>query len=680
MRQPELDQLAQQTQVLRNTRSDKIGGADANNEGDVGSPKLKDTFVVIPAPLYARFNGKLEYESRDAKKGDEKNPLFVKFELEGAKKGLLSKAKKKSTFYISTNVEVSAQQSPNAFSAATPATGVELSIGDSDDEERTFSQPKNQKRIFNKWRKSSNTQYRPLAPLRASSKPDPIGTSSGVLGPNRKDDDRYGLGIGAVVAEVGPRRSKSCGTVLIEWQAQAASTRMDATYSMPQPAHPGSYSQQQPLSGGLNRVPVVLFNARDYHPQSITNAYAQEQDASKPGPPKIGGRPEDSANFSQPTSYASRANYHFEADSSDEDDYMESEIGANINELSGAAKRLKLLSKAMGDEVEFQNSAIQRISDKTDRVDGQIALNTTRLKRIDGTAPRPPQTLNTIKDMMGSSPSPDPPKVADMTSPTPLTPAEKRARRKALQDEQATLYRSLREDNKVLSERSSDASMEQFIELEERIRKQEERLSQIALEFQRLDDVMVQQEYIGAEEQEDTPVADLKEQIRRAKDGSVLSTKGSLAGQTQTQNQRNTNDEPPSLAPKSPKEEDKASLVSQSRASHHAQMAALEKQKRDASWSYDAVATEVMEQRRKEQRIREDEEAQKQIRKAQQKMQETEKGKQHAVFKVGESGFVSMHLEPATDKKAELDEIDKLILQFSALDEGEYVEQYKSVA
>jgi hypothetical protein len=51
-------------------------------------------------------------------------------------------------------------------------------------------------------------------------------------------------------------------------------------------------------------------------------------------------------------------------------------------DLQGAAKRLNQLSQAMGQEVDTQNTHIQRITGKTDKVDDQIAMNRARLDRI----------------------------------------------------------------------------------------------------------------------------------------------------------------------------------------------------------------------------------------------------------------------------------------------------------
>ncbi|KAF2132998.1 hypothetical protein P153DRAFT_283961 [Dothidotthia symphoricarpi CBS 119687] len=79
-------------------------------------------------------------------------------------------------------------------------------------------------------------------------------------------------------------------------------------------------------------------------------------------------------------SLAERAKYQFEADS--EDDEMENEIDGNLDALHGAAKRLNQLGRAMGEEVDTQNTHIDRIIGKTDKVDDQIAMNRARLDRI----------------------------------------------------------------------------------------------------------------------------------------------------------------------------------------------------------------------------------------------------------------------------------------------------------
>lgn len=78
---------------------------------------------------------------------------------------------------------------------------------------------------------------------------------------------------------------------------------------------------------------------------------------------------------------AERSKYQFEADS--EDEAMEDEIDANLDALGGAAKRLNMLGRAMGDEVDKQNVIISGVASKADRVDDGIALNRGRLDRIE---------------------------------------------------------------------------------------------------------------------------------------------------------------------------------------------------------------------------------------------------------------------------------------------------------
>ncbi|KAK5941312.1 Protein transport protein S9 plasma membrane t-SNARE [Knufia obscura] len=80
------------------------------------------------------------------------------------------------------------------------------------------------------------------------------------------------------------------------------------------------------------------------------------------------------------TSLAERSKYQFEADS--DDDRMEDEIERNIDELGGAAKRLNVLARAMGEEADTQNSQLQKVADKSDRLDDRFHLQTERLKRI----------------------------------------------------------------------------------------------------------------------------------------------------------------------------------------------------------------------------------------------------------------------------------------------------------
>lgn len=75
-----------------------------------------------------------------------------------------------------------------------------------------------------------------------------------------------------------------------------------------------------------------------------------------------------------------RDRYQFEAD--EEDDILEDEIDNNLDELSGAASRLKKLGLAMNEEVEQQNTKLDQIAEQTDDLDISVHLNTARLAGI----------------------------------------------------------------------------------------------------------------------------------------------------------------------------------------------------------------------------------------------------------------------------------------------------------
>ncbi|KAL0951144.1 hypothetical protein HGRIS_007879 [Hohenbuehelia grisea] len=75
-----------------------------------------------------------------------------------------------------------------------------------------------------------------------------------------------------------------------------------------------------------------------------------------------------------------RKRYQFEATASD--DEAEDELDNNLDEISDMTKRLKALGSAMGQELDNQNSRIERIEGKTVGLDGRIFRNTERLKRI----------------------------------------------------------------------------------------------------------------------------------------------------------------------------------------------------------------------------------------------------------------------------------------------------------
>lgn len=77
---------------------------------------------------------------------------------------------------------------------------------------------------------------------------------------------------------------------------------------------------------------------------------------------------------------AQRGRYQFEATESD--DELEDELDQNLDEIGTLSSRLNQLGKAMGQEVDSQNSRLQRIGDKATTLDTKIFAGTQRLGNI----------------------------------------------------------------------------------------------------------------------------------------------------------------------------------------------------------------------------------------------------------------------------------------------------------
>jgi hypothetical protein len=73
-----------------------------------------------------------------------------------------------------------------------------------------------------------------------------------------------------------------------------------------------------------------------------------------------------------------RGRYQFEGTASD--DELEDEVSDNLDEIGEAAKRLKVLGMAMGDELDHQNRWIDNIAGQTDRLDNKLRVNTDRVR------------------------------------------------------------------------------------------------------------------------------------------------------------------------------------------------------------------------------------------------------------------------------------------------------------
>lgn len=75
-----------------------------------------------------------------------------------------------------------------------------------------------------------------------------------------------------------------------------------------------------------------------------------------------------------------RKRFQFEATASD--DELEDELDDNLDEIGDAAKRLKALGMAMGQELDNQNRRIDVIEGKAVRTEQKIHLNTERVRQF----------------------------------------------------------------------------------------------------------------------------------------------------------------------------------------------------------------------------------------------------------------------------------------------------------
>ena len=90
----------------------------------------------------------------------------------------------------------------------------------------------------------------------------------------------------------------------------------------------------------------------------------------------IGGR-RQLTETQQATRQQQRSRFQFEATGSDNE--LEDELDDNLDEIGDAAKRLKGLGISMGQELETQNSRIDRIGEKATGLDNRMFKNTERV-------------------------------------------------------------------------------------------------------------------------------------------------------------------------------------------------------------------------------------------------------------------------------------------------------------
>jgi flagellar motility protein MotE (MotC chaperone) len=104
------------------------------------------------------------------------------------------------------------------------------------------------------------------------------------------------------------------------------------------------------------------------------SSYGQQEEGIRTGPNGRRGR----TGAQQTLQREQRKRYQFEAAASD--DEMEDELDDNLDEISDVTKRLKALGTAMGQELDNQNNRIERIEEKTVRLDSTVFRNTEKVR------------------------------------------------------------------------------------------------------------------------------------------------------------------------------------------------------------------------------------------------------------------------------------------------------------
>ncbi|KAI8970211.1 hypothetical protein BDF20DRAFT_838589 [Mycotypha africana] len=92
---------------------------------------------------------------------------------------------------------------------------------------------------------------------------------------------------------------------------------------------------------------------------------------------RLGSRQTEKEGFRKSRSRADRNKYQFEAD--EEDDAIEDEIDQNLDLLSDATSRLKIIATGMNDELTSQNKQLNKLNKKVDPINAKLRSTTHTL-------------------------------------------------------------------------------------------------------------------------------------------------------------------------------------------------------------------------------------------------------------------------------------------------------------
>jgi hypothetical protein len=74
-----------------------------------------------------------------------------------------------------------------------------------------------------------------------------------------------------------------------------------------------------------------------------------------------------------------RSQFQFEPNASD--DEMEDELERNLDKIQGLVRNLRVVSTALGEEIDHQNGMLSAMEDKTVKLDERLQNNTAQVRR-----------------------------------------------------------------------------------------------------------------------------------------------------------------------------------------------------------------------------------------------------------------------------------------------------------
>jgi hypothetical protein len=145
------------------------------------------------------------------------------------------------------------------------------------------------------------------------------------------------------------------------------------------PAQGNPFNRRSRLRQQEERIKAQKTQEKYLRETNRQGAYASEQ-RLKQGITQNATNSEVHKKYKDDQSLAAAQRYQFENDS--EDDEMEKELAANLDQIGLYLKKLKNAATTMGVEVESQNSRLRDIEENADRLDINVHMNSARLNNI----------------------------------------------------------------------------------------------------------------------------------------------------------------------------------------------------------------------------------------------------------------------------------------------------------